>query len=235
MERPVSGQEVHIDWIADDGEAMLPRSDAAEFLHDFATRQEDVSNHFFIAEAWGDQNAVDSRGGQLSEERFQVVNVGFTINGGVRAHPKTLRLGGPYSVQGLLKPAPPADDSVVDRFRSVEVDIPGEVRTGPEVRQGLLKQQAVGAKIDVFPARKNLFHQLLNMGVKERLASRHRHNGSAGLIHGAEAFLQSHLRVQAALVFPNPSASRTSEIAPVGRFEHENQREALIPLNSFPE
>ena len=66
------------------------------------------------------------------------------------------------------------------------------------------------------------------MLVHQRFAAADRDDRRVGFVGGAERLLQRHLVADGVLVFDDPAASDTGEVAGVQRLQHQHQREVFF-------
>ena len=68
---------------------------------------------------------------QIGKENFDLLGVGFFVDGGVGADPEALGLGGLDGLDGQVEQPRPPQEAVVGRGQAVQVDAQGEaVGTG---------------------------------------------------------------------------------------------------------
>src|SRR5215510_8385898 len=99
----------------------------------------------------------------------------------------------------------------------------GEAVCRDGVFELLLEQDGVGAEIDVLLPLDQLHHQLVDVGVHEGLAAGNAHDGGATLVHRLEALLGGEVLLEDLGGILDLAATRTREIAPEERLEHEDQ------------
>ena len=63
--------------------------------------------------------------------------------------------------------------------------------------------------------------------VHQRLSAANRHDRCAALVNRGKALLERQLRRDGVLIFPDPTATRASEIASVQGLQHQHQGKAL--------
>ncbi len=116
-------------------------------------------------------------------------------------------------------------------FLPVNVNGKCQVFAGLEEVQLFFQQQGVGAKINIFLAGHQTFHDLFNLGVHQRFAAGDGHHRRAAFVHCIEAFFRRELLLQHVSRILNFSAARASQVALVEWLQHQNERILLPSLN----
>ncbi len=86
-------------------------------------------------------------------------------------------------------------------------------------------EHAVRADINDAALLEQTRHQLLNLGIDQRLAAADRHHRRLAFLGCIKAILQAHHVLQAGGVFPNAPAARAGQVTGVQRFELEHHGE----------
>ena len=107
---------------------------------------------------------------------------------------------------------------------AVEMDCPGEIRTGLEQMNLFLEEQGVGAEIHKFLLRHDKRGDLIDVAVQQRLAAGQNHDRGATLIDGIEARFDAQALVEDRVRVVDLPAAGTGEVAAKQRLQHQNQR-----------
>src|SRR6266446_5721456 len=107
---------------------------------------------------------------------------------------------------------------------AVEIDRPGEIRTGLEQVNLFLEEQGVGAEIDKFLLGHDKRGDLIDVAVQQRLAAGENHDRGATLIDGIEALFDAQALIEDRVRVVDLAAAGTGEVAAKQRLQHQNQR-----------
>ena len=140
-----------------------------------------------------------------------------------------------YRVHGNVVPALAAHCQIMLLALPVEVDAKRQILTRLEEVEFLLKQQSIGAQIDISLARDQAFHNLADLRVHERLASRDRHHRCPAFVHGAEALLRGELLLKDVSRVLDFAAAGARQIAAKQGLEHEHERILLAAGELLPQ
>src|SRR5581483_3719830 len=89
------------------------------------------------------------------------------------------------------------------------------------------KKKRVRAHIDVLPARNQPSNDLVDLRMKQRLATRDRHHGRTRFLDRPEALVRTQLLLEDVGRVLNLPAAGAGQIAAEERLQHRDQREAL--------
>jgi hypothetical protein len=110
------------------------------------------------------------------------------------------------------------------------MDGEGEVLGGLEEIELALKEQGVGAEIDVLFARDKALDDLVDFGVDERFAAGDADHGGAAFLDRSEALLRAEALVEDVIRVLDLAAAGAGEVATEEGLEHEDERVTLAAL-----
>src|SRR5690242_17749627 len=205
----LAAEEFHVNGRGDDVELFEELAGAAEFFVDVSAGHEYVLRlHRGVRVRRREHVAIDAERAQVSEEFGDFLDVGFLINRGVGADEEARSLGGLDAGDGFAEDAVALDAEIVSLLEAVQVDVEEKARSGLQLGEALFDEHAVGAKVDVPLARKNLLHQAANFGIDERFAAADGDDGRAAVFQSRDALLNREHLVDRGFVFADAAAAR---------------------------
>ena len=129
---------------------------------------------------------------------------------------------------GFSKDAWALNGQIVVLLHAVQVHVEEEFGIRLELFDLLANEHPIRAEDDMASARKDVGNQAPDFGIEHRLAPADGYCRRAAFIHGAKALLHGEALRNGALVFADPAATGTGEIAGVQRLQHQHERESLV-------
>jgi len=118
----------------------------------------------------------------------------------------------------------------MQRRQAVQVDAQGEPGRHRQPGQGLFQEYTVATEINMLVPVHQLFHQLKDGGVDQRLPPGEGDHRRAALGDRVQAFLQSQGLAQGVPILLDAAATRAGEVALMRGLQHQHQGKALFPL-----
>src|SRR5579862_522693 len=224
----------HVDGRSDDVVALEQLVSLAELLANFIARHEDFLGHYrSVGIGRRKHVAIDAECLEISEKIGNLFDVRLFVNRGVGGDEKTRSLGCLDAFDCFAEHAVALNADIVSLFEPIEVDVEEQARSGREIAEMLANKHTIGAKVDVFLARKDFVSQAANLGINHRLAAANGNDGRAAIVNRLQALLDGKHFVDRGFVFANAAAASAGEIAGVERFEHHHQRKFLRPSDAL--
>jgi len=161
----------------------------------------------------GKHQAFNTQIHHLVEELAHAFGVRPFEESRIRSHAEAALQGFAHSLYRFVVGSFAADGEIVVLAQAVHVNDEREILAGLELVHALFQQEPIGAKVNVFLASEQAFHNLGDSRVHERFAARDTHHRSAALVHRVEAFFWCELLLQDVAGVLNFPAACTGQVA----------------------